>query len=53
MLEFDRVSLDNETQSLRAEVRAFLKDNEQHFETPNSDFSTGHDAEFSQKLAQS
>ena len=53
MLQFDRVSLDDETQSLRAEVRAFLKENERHFETPNSDFSTGHDAEFSQKLAQS
>lgn len=50
MLQFDRVSLDHETETLRAEVREFLDQNRAHFPVPNSDFSTGHDAEFSRKL---
>ena len=50
MLQFDRISLKKETESLRAEVRAFLQENRGHFEHPNSDFSTGHDPEFSRKL---
>ena len=50
MLQFDRVSLDAETENLRAEVRQFLDTNRQHFPYPNSDFCTGHDAEFSRKL---
>jgi alkylation response protein AidB-like acyl-CoA dehydrogenase len=50
MLQFDRVSLDHETETLRAEVREFLDQNRAHFPDPNSDFSTGHDAEFSRKL---
>ncbi len=50
MLQFDRISLKKETESLRAEVRAFLQENRGHFAHPNSDFSTGHDPEFSRKL---
>lgn len=52
MLQFDRVSLDDDTESLRAEVRAFLQDNLSHFPVPNSDFGTGHDPLFTKKLAQ-
>lgn len=52
MLQFDRVGLHDDTENLRAEVRAFLQQNADHFPTPNSDFSSGHDAEFSRKLAQ-
>jgi len=50
MLQFDRVSLHHDTQTLRADVRAFLQKNQSHFPRPNSDFSTGHDPEFSRKL---
>ena len=50
MLQFDRISLDDKTQSLRAEVREFLDDIQEHFPLPLSDFTTGHDASFSQKL---
>lgn len=52
MLQFDRVSLHEDTQILRANVRAFLQDNLDHFPRPNSDFSTGHDAQFSRKLGE-
>ncbi|MEM6999554.1 MAG: acyl-CoA dehydrogenase family protein [Pseudomonadota bacterium] len=52
MLNFDRVGLPDQTAALRAEVRAFLADNQQHFEQPNSDFGSGHDPEFSRKLAE-
>ena len=52
MLQFDRMSLQDETQSLRTEVREFLNDSGQHFQRPNSDFSTGHDPEFSRKLGE-
>ncbi len=50
MLQFDRISLAEQTESLRAEVREFLKDNDQHFPLPISDFTTGHDPEFSRKV---
>jgi len=50
VLQFDRVMLPEETQTLRGEVRAFLADNDEHLERPNSDFTTGHDPEFSRKL---
>jgi len=50
MLQFDRISLDDKTQSLRAEVREFLDDTHEHFPLPLSDFTTGHDASFSRKL---
>ncbi len=52
MLQFDRVSLDADTQVLREEVRAFLADNKEHFPKPNSDFSSGHDPQFSRKLGE-
>ena len=50
MLHFDRVSLAPECEELRHQVRAFIEDNRQHLPKPNSDFVTGHDAEFSEKL---
>ncbi len=50
MLQLDRVSLSEETEQLRGEVRAFLDENRSHFAVPNSDFSSGHDPEFSRKL---
>lgn len=52
MLQFDRVSLDVDTEALRADVRAFLDENQSHFPKPNSDFVTGHDAQFSRKLGE-
>ncbi len=52
MLQFDRISLQEETEVLRAEVRRFLDCHRAHFEHPNSDFSTGHDPAFSQKLGE-
>ncbi len=52
MLQFDRVNLDAQTEKLRAEVRAFLADNKAHLTQPNSDFVTGHDPAFSQKLGE-
>ncbi len=52
MLQFDRVSLNSETDALRAEVRDFLADTVDHFPQPNSDFVTGHDPEFSRKLGE-
>ena len=52
MLQFDRVSLDAESQVLRQQVRDFIEDNRAHLPKPNSDFVTGHDPEFSQKLGE-
>ena len=51
MLQFDRVSLDDEAEVLRHQVRDFIEDNRAHLPKPNSDFVTGHDPEFSQKLS--
>ena len=50
MLQFDRVELDSESDALRHHVRDFIADNKDHLPQPNSDFVTGHDAEFSRKL---
>lgn len=50
MFQFDRVTLNDDTERLRAEVRAFLAANKNHFPVPNSDFVTGHDPAFSAKL---
>lgn len=50
MLQFDRVTLPEQSDALRAEVRQFLRECAQHLERPNSDFTTGHDPEFSRKL---
>ena len=52
MLQFDRVSLNDESQVLRQQVRDFIAENKAHLPRPNSDFVTGHDAEFSQKLGE-
>ncbi|MBT7333095.1 MAG: acyl-CoA dehydrogenase [Gammaproteobacteria bacterium] len=52
MLQFDRVSLDADTEALREKVRTFLAANKAHFPRPNSDFSSGHDPEFSRKLGE-
>ncbi|MEQ8859907.1 MAG: acyl-CoA dehydrogenase family protein [Pseudomonadales bacterium] len=52
MLQFDRIALPEETETLRAEVRQFLVDNAEHLTRPNSDFTTGHDPAFSRKLGQ-
>lgn len=50
MLQFDPVELPEHTDALRQEVRDFLASETQHLTRPNSDFSTGHDPEFSAKL---
>ncbi len=52
VLQFDRITLPEETEALRAEVRQFLQDNAEHLSRPNSDFTTGHDPAFSRKLGQ-
>ena len=52
MLQFDRIGLEERTEALRAEVREFLSYNTQHFPLPLSDFTTGHDSEFSRKLGE-
>ena len=52
MLQFDRVSLSPESEALREQVREFVAAHRDHMPRPNSDFVTGHDAEFSQKLGQ-
>ncbi len=52
MFQFDRVALSDETQDLRAQVRAFIDENRAYLPRPNSDFVTGHDSEFSQKLGE-
>ena len=52
MLQFDRISLPDNTESLREEVRGFLAENKSHFENPNSDFGSGHDPEFSRKMGE-
>lgn len=50
MLQFDRISLPEDTPALRTEVREFLAEQAEHLARPNSDFGTGHDPEFSRKL---
>lgn len=52
MLQFDRVTLPESAETLRGEVREFLRRNADHLTRPNSDFTTGHDPEFSRKLGQ-
>ena len=50
MLHFDRIELPEQAEALRAEVRSFLASESAHLQTPNADFSSGHDPEFSRKL---
>ncbi len=52
MLQFDPVRLPKGAEVLRHEVRDFLAANVDRIGTPNSDFSSGHDAEFSARLGQ-
>jgi len=50
VLQFDRISLPEDSPALRAEVREFLAAESEHLARPNSDFGTGHDPAFSRKL---
>jgi len=50
VLQFDRIQLPEVTTGLREEVRSFLAEQRAHLQTANSDFSSGHDPEFSRKL---
>ncbi len=50
MLQFDPVTLPEQATALRQEVRAFLADCPARQRRPNSDFGSGHDAEFSARL---
>ncbi len=51
-LTFEPFKLPAETESLREEVRAFVKDALDEDYLPNSDFNTGESATFSKKLAE-
>ena len=50
MFQFDPVTLPSDAAQLRTEVREFLAGCADALGTPNSDFGSGHDAEFSRKL---
>jgi len=52
VLKFDTVALPEAAESLRREVRNFIEENRALIGQPNSDFSTGHDPEFSAKLGE-
>lgn len=52
MLQFDRISLPEDTDRLRAEVRDFLAASAEHLARPNADFTTGHDPAFSRRLGE-
>ena len=52
MLQFDPVQLPEGTEALRHEVRDFLAAHADRISAPNSDFSSGHDAEFSARLGE-
>ena len=49
-LKLDRVGLPESSEALRAQVRGFLEANRDSLPHPNSDFSSGHDPEFSARL---
>jgi acyl-CoA dehydrogenase len=50
VLRFEPTSLPESTELLRAEVRDFLVSETAHLQSRNSDFTTGHDPDFSAKL---
>lgn len=50
MLQLDQLSLPASSDALRAEVRAFLAEHSQFLQNPNSDFTAGHNPEFSALL---
>ncbi len=52
MLKFDANTLPEATEQLRTEVRSFLEEASAHLAAPNSDFTTGHDPEFSARLGE-
>jgi len=52
VLRFDPTTLPASSDSLRGEVREFLAGQQQHLQNPNSDFTTGHDPDFSAKLGE-
>ena len=52
MLKFDAMQLPEAAESLRQEVREFIDGNRDLIGRPNSDFSTGHDPEFSARLGE-
>ena len=52
MLQFDPVQLPEGARALRRQVRDFLAANADQIGAPNSDFSSGHDAEFSARLGE-
>lgn len=52
MLHFDSIQLPAETDGLRHEVREFLTTHAERLQKRNSDFTTGHDPEFSKLLGE-
>ena len=52
MLRFDRVTLPDEAESLRRQVREFLEGYDGALPRPSSDFGSGHDPEFSARLGE-
>ena len=50
MLQLDQLSLPASSDGLRAEVREFLAQHSQFLQSPNSDFTAGHNPEFSELL---
>ncbi|XOV89858.1 MAG: acyl-CoA dehydrogenase family protein [Pseudomonadota bacterium] len=52
MLQFDSVTLPDGSDALREQVRTFLDEHRKHLPRPNSDFTSGHNPEFSALLGQ-
>ncbi len=52
MLKLDAKQLPDAAEALRQEVRSFIAENEALIGRPNSDFSTGHDPDFSARLGE-
>ena len=52
MLKLDAMQLPDTAEGLRQEVRSFIKENQALIGRPNSDFTTGHDPEFSSRLGE-
>lgn len=50
MLQLDQLSLPARSDDLRVEVREFLAEHSQYLQHPNSDFTAGHNPEFSALL---
>lgn len=52
MLKLDAMQLPDAAEALRPEVRSFIAENRDLIGRPNSDFTTGHDPEFSARLGE-